>query len=1587
MKKTGRKQKQKSTATRPRHTKHGNAPDLNRLLANAERNPGDAANLKELGGHWIRLQEWGKARAVLQQAMAAAPKDWEAPTLLAQVSLQEGNDTEAIELLSNAVQLNPDFAQAQHDLALVLYLRGKHDEALGYSEAALHLQPDNPAMLFMHASVVKALYRYDEALELFDELLKQAPDNFIYWMDAANIRRDLGLIEEAITYYEKAMSLSGSDAHSYSNWLTTLHYDPAQTPESLFEACRKWQELYAPQRIQSRPKPTDLRPDKKLRIGLISDGFRNHPVGTMITSALEQLDDAGFELFAYSSNNVVDELTVRLHTKCARWTSITRIMGEPLADLIREDEIDILIDLAGHNAGSRMPVMAMQPAPLLIKWVGGLINSTGLSAIDYLISDSIESPSDDDRYYTEKLIRMPDDYICYTPPNYLPDVGPLPAIQNGYVTLGCFNNPTKINKEVLREWAALMREIPNSRLLLKSFQYNSSDLRQRIKNTLNANGIDESRVQLEGPVGHGELLDAYNRVDIALDPWPYSGGLTTCEALIMGVPVVTLPGESFAGRHSATHLINAGLPELVVHNWDEYRARILSLVADVESLATIRANLRSTFLQSPVCNAKQFASHLGDALRAIWQRYLDGKNPVSLNFNHEGRPHFEGEPEAVSLMHPEPCLPEATEQFEWTLEGRVIAIDHGGSLLKAPPVKRMLELSSLELIVFDPANTHVKNTIQNRRQVHYYPNMLLGNGNPATLYACQAPERTGTLPPLTSSSHPRDVAQGLTLLATLPIKSLALDQVSELPSIDWLVLDDLHDCNQILENGRRSLVDTLLVHAKVAFQPTHEGQPAFRDVIAWAEIHGFRFYNFHDLVLRGHLPDRADIVNRQNTELVAANAIFIPQKERLERLERRQRVKLAFILSNYYGIKDMAYEILAMDDKDYALKYLISENIAPRRKGPEDTADDHPKSARLLFFPDYSHANPYQKLLYSIFPKDIRITTGVPWSLENNHATGSDIFHLHWEDVIYRHASNEVEAFRFVDGFLKQLEGSKSSGWKLIWTIHNEAPHENQFPKVDQYFRAKLSNLVDIILVHSEAAYVLQSKAFPAHAEKLRILPTGSYEGFYPNTISTADARNEIGIPQDRRVFLFFGNIRPYKGLDDLLKAFSSPEIQRTNALLLIVGTGPAHQYAKEFYSGKPDNIKIVNRAIADEEIQTYFAASDFCVFTFKKILTSGSVMLSYTFKTPIIIPDFDSLSEFSGEGKGSITYRNNSMNTLKKALVKCCELSDIEYSHICHETENVLMKYRWSNFSHIAHQLTYGLLSSADFSNNADPAPTTKTRSIDTNDVQHLTILVFGRQASDIETWIKNHRNINLSAYNIVFAFSENDVRTATVPLNNVRISKHQDENATLRVTKTLEEIETSYVILCASDDVITRIPSNSEIAENFTDRTVAGLTGTVTFRHNNGSLTLAKSNELDLSMLQTPARLSTYWTPPFPSDNSIMYSIFRTADLTSAFRSISHEPFEASDWVLVTALLKKGRFIKSILSTLREKTPSENYVVSFLSRSRGKKPENILHQASEKLKTILDEDEYTRVHPGLDQWKKIKDDEVKIIEDTLNE
>jgi FkbM family methyltransferase len=588
---------------------------------------------------WMHLATVHRAKAQLKEALECyknavelEPDNTEITYQMAEIYRAQGRLDKALELFEYTVKSEEDHYAAYNAMAQVYLTKQQFEEAEKHLNIILETQPDSiPARITM-SDLFRKKGDYKKALRLCRELLDENPEDGRMRLNYAISLQEMGRYEEAEKNYLKALEDQPDVYQSLSSYLMCIHYNPKQSKEDIFEAHKLWDQHFGPDESRERPVPSVKTRDKKLRIGLLSGGFQCHPVGWMITGGLGHLSRDDFEVYCYSTNNKHDFITNRISEAADKWRSVIGYNDEVIAGMIREDEIDILVELSGHAADNRLRTVALEPAPIIVKWVGGLFNTTGLQSVDYLITDRFESPEGEESFYTEKLVRMPDDYISYRPPFYLPESGSLPAEKNGHITFGCFNNPSKVNSKILDQWIKILKRVPDSRLFLKSKQYDTEALRERILSQVAEAGVSKDRIIFKGETNHKDHLSCYNDVDIALDPWPYSGGVTTCEALWMGVPVITKPGPTFAGRHSATHLNNAGFPGWVVDTWEEYIDLTEELAGDIQNLKGLRSSMREQVADSPLCDHKRFAAHLSVALREMWNQRIDGYESGTKNW-------------------------------------------------------------------------------------------------------------------------------------------------------------------------------------------------------------------------------------------------------------------------------------------------------------------------------------------------------------------------------------------------------------------------------------------------------------------------------------------------------------------------------------------------------------------------------------------------------------------------------------------------------------------------------------------------------------------------------------------------------------------------------------------------------------------------------------------------------------------------------------------------------------------------------------------------------------------------------------------
>jgi predicted O-linked N-acetylglucosamine transferase (SPINDLY family) len=533
-----------------------------------------------------------------------------------------GRHEVAIEYFGRAIALNGNVAAFHNSLGEVFRDSRRIPEAIACYRRALDLEPDFAEANNNLGNALKEQGYPDDAVACLRRALELKPGYAKAHNNLGNAFADEGKPDEAVACHRRALELKPDYAAAHSDLLFTLQYCAGVTRAALLEAHAEYDRQHAaPLGIAIAPHENARDPCRRLRLGFVSPDLGLHPVGFFLARVLENLSQEQNETICYSNRVVKDDLTHRLQSAATQGRDVFGMSDERLAKQIRADRIDILFDLAGHTANNRLLTFARKPAPIQITWIG-YEGTTGLAAMDYLLADRHVVPEGTEQYYREHVLRMPDGYLCYDPPAAAPPVGPPPSLAKGYATFGSFNNLAKITPDVVAVWAKLLHRAPTARLVLKYRGLGDPTVKQRYLDLFAAHDIGPQRLDLLPWTSYAEYLEAYQEVDVALDPFPFSGSATTCDALWMGVPVVTCPGETFASRHSLSHLSNVGLTETIAHDLDEYVELAVTLAADPPRLAGLRAGLRQRMAASPLCDGKRFATHLESILRAVWQQWI-----------------------------------------------------------------------------------------------------------------------------------------------------------------------------------------------------------------------------------------------------------------------------------------------------------------------------------------------------------------------------------------------------------------------------------------------------------------------------------------------------------------------------------------------------------------------------------------------------------------------------------------------------------------------------------------------------------------------------------------------------------------------------------------------------------------------------------------------------------------------------------------------------------------------------------------------------------------------------------------------------
>ena len=583
-------------------------------------NPRHAAAHNNLGTVYSAMEEHAKAADCYRAVIATDPRHAGAHNNLGNELRKLDQPAPAMEYFKKALELQPDFADAHNNLGLAYFDLERTNEAIACYKRALQYKPD---LIETHANMAQAYKKiglFASAVEHYRQILRLRPDDSGVYGSMALVLAYQGKLDDAIECQEQACRLNPKHAPMF-----TFNYSPRFSAEQLFEEHRRWGEHFREVDDPLPPLTPGGDPKRPLRVGYVTPDLRKHSVAYFIEPVLANHDPARFEIYCYVeiSKAKEDDTTQRLKAMSKHWINTCGLDDRALAERMRADGIDILVDLAGHTGSNRLLAFRYRPAPVQVTYLG-YCNTTGLPAVQYRLTDSWADPPGQERFHTEELVRLPSGFLCYLPPKDSPPVADAPAAHAGFITFGSFNIASKTTPEVVELWARLMHAVPESRLILKNRSTRDQETRDHYYALFQQHGIVRERIdQISWLHDHDAHLGLYSRIDIGLDTFPYNGTTTTCEALWMGVPVIALAGERHAARVGVSLLTRLGLEDLIARTPEDYIEIARRLSHDPHKLSELRHSLRGRIQASTLGDGAAFTRELEDVYREMWRRWCD----------------------------------------------------------------------------------------------------------------------------------------------------------------------------------------------------------------------------------------------------------------------------------------------------------------------------------------------------------------------------------------------------------------------------------------------------------------------------------------------------------------------------------------------------------------------------------------------------------------------------------------------------------------------------------------------------------------------------------------------------------------------------------------------------------------------------------------------------------------------------------------------------------------------------------------------------------------------------------------------------
>lgn len=584
--------------------------------------------LEAMNNRVAALYELGRfkdAEAAAKSAIARYPAKAALHVNLGNVLLHSGKGRPALKSFRKALECDPTCPEAHWTLAILLGGRHHLAAALDHIEHDIAVRGESAQRLAMLALAQKSKGEALAAEATCQKVLDMQPENISAMITLAGCLSERGDHHAAIRLHEQALLSNPQMPSVCSNIAFDATYLDDLSAEEVFRRHDEWAQRFetpAKERVYSHSRQNNS--DRPLRIGYVSGDFGTHPVGFLLRDVVRHHDRNRFYIHCYSMMRSTDPITETIRTNTDCWIDALMLGDEELAEQVRQDRIDILVDLSGHTAYNRLPTFVMRPAPVQATWIG-YFHSTGLKNIDYFITDPHTSPVACAQPFSETPVWLPHSRFCYSPPDYAPEISPPPSLAGKPITFGSFNRIEKLMAPVIAAWASILGAVPGSRLLLKAGTLESDFIRDDLRRRFSVCGIDENRLELRGPSPHPEMLNQYGDIDIALDPFPFNGGMTTLEALWMGVPVITIAGQGVVSRQTYSALANIGLAdELAFADVDAYVAGAVALADNPAQLTELRRELRPRMQASPICQPEQFARDLEHLYQRMWQAWCEG---------------------------------------------------------------------------------------------------------------------------------------------------------------------------------------------------------------------------------------------------------------------------------------------------------------------------------------------------------------------------------------------------------------------------------------------------------------------------------------------------------------------------------------------------------------------------------------------------------------------------------------------------------------------------------------------------------------------------------------------------------------------------------------------------------------------------------------------------------------------------------------------------------------------------------------------------------------------------------------------------